>query len=384
MQRLYGPYQADIAASGERTLRYRGNARTGQVANIGSRKFDEEVLRSRLDEIAGKEEYRHIHNIDSAMFFATVSYFKEIGAEWCNLPLTTLMISSPGEIYAGKTLDYSTDALPVELSWFDNKRNIFLSESSQFYLEIRLLIEKVEKVFSIYNSFRKEKADATHLSEFQHIEFEGRVSFEQNIEVFLGLLRFITRYLLEHNREDLSYFLEPSDIEVLSHSFEDSSIQKLSFKQALHMLRDATGATRYEEFSLKNFGAWEEVKLTELLGAHALVTDFPLLEIPFYHSQRPGDGVPVAENADLILYGYRETVGSGVRITDPQALAEKARQFNLPEADYAPYLKTRSYAQYKQTAGFGLCWQRYVQWLLKLPVIWDATLIPRGHTLPLL
>jgi|CXWL01.1.fsa_nt_gi aspartyl/asparaginyl-tRNA synthetase len=382
MQKLYGPYIADINSSGEKILRYQGNARMEQIADIGSIKFDEMVLNNRLDAIVNDDAYQHIHQIDSAIFFATVFYFKGIGAEWCNSPLTTLMISSPGEIYTGKTLDYTTDALPIELSWFDNERNIFLSESSQFYLELHLLIEKVNKVFTICNSFRKEKADATHLSEFQHIEFEGKVSFEQNIEVFLGLLRHITNHLVQNNRDNLAYFLEPSDLETLKNAFVDSSIRSLSFKEALRMLSEATGDHQYDDFTLKHFGAWEEVKLTEILGTHALLTDFPLLEIPFYHNQRSSEGKLVAENADLILYGYRETVGSGVRITDPQILAEKARQFNLPEADYAPYLKTRSYSQYQQTAGFGFGWQRYVQWLLKLPIIWDATLIPRGHLLP--
>lgn len=384
MQNLYGPYIANITSSGKKVIQYKGNVCSSPIADISSMKFNETVLKNRLDDIINKDAYKHIHRIDSAIFFAATSYFKGIGAEWCNLPLTTLMISSPGEVYAGKTLDYTTDALPVELSWFDNERDVFLSESSQFYLELHLLIENVDKVFSIYNSFRKERADVTHLSEFQHIEFEGKVSFEQNVEIFLDLLRFITDSLVRNNREDLAYFLESSDIETLKNAFASSSVKRVSFKDVLRMLLEATGNTYYNDFSLKHFGAWEEVKLTEILGAHALVTDFPLLEIPFYHNQRSNDGVPVAENADLILYGYRETVGSGVRIADPLTLAEKARQFNLPEADYAPYLKTRSYLQYQQTAGFGLGWQRYVQWLLKLPVIWDATLIPRGHTLPLL
>jgi len=50
-----------------------------------------------------------------------------------------------------------------------------MAESSQFYLELILLIQKSEHVFSVYNSFRKEPSDATHLSEFQHIEYEGKV-----------------------------------------------------------------------------------------------------------------------------------------------------------------------------------------------------------------
>ncbi|MDR3150486.1 MAG: hypothetical protein LBU14_02475 [Candidatus Peribacteria bacterium] len=33
-------------------------------------------------------------------------------------------------------------------------------------------MNNLNQVFSIYNSFRKEESDATHLSEFQHIEYE--------------------------------------------------------------------------------------------------------------------------------------------------------------------------------------------------------------------
>jgi aspartyl/asparaginyl-tRNA synthetase len=63
-------------------------------------------------------------------------------------------------------------------------------------------------------------------------------------------------------------------------------------------------------------------------------------------------------------------------------LLQKAKQFNLPEEDYAPYLKTRDYDHYQETSGFGLGWQRLTQWLLKLPVIWEASHIPRGHHAP--
>ncbi|HOF44502.1 MAG TPA: hypothetical protein PK255_03760 [Candidatus Pacearchaeota archaeon] len=34
----------------------------------------------------------------------------------------------------------------------------------------------------MYNSFRKERADATHLSEFHHIEFEGKVNYNDFIK----------------------------------------------------------------------------------------------------------------------------------------------------------------------------------------------------------
>ena len=380
---MFGPYKA-ITKDGEKIISYLGNNISEPIEDVKNVCFSKDILDNRLDDIVKKEEYRHLHKIDNAVFYATVDYFRNIGAEWCNLPLTTKMISSPGEVYAGKTIDYTTDTLPVDITWFDENERIYLSESSQFYLELRLLIDQVDQVFSIYNSFRKEPADFCHLSEFQHVEYEGKVGFEKNIEVFMELMRHIITYILEHNKENLEYFLTPEEISELSDTFAEENIIRMPFKEALQILREDTNDTRYEEFSMEHFGAWEEVRLTEILGKHVIVTDFPMLQIPFYHNSKKHDenGIALAENADLILYGYRETVGSGTRISDPEALLQKAKQFNLPEEDYAPYLKTRDYEHYQETSGFGLGWQRLTHWLLKLPVIWEASHIPRGHHAP--
>lgn len=380
---MFGPYKATLQGD-RQVISYLGNKISKPIEDIKSVCFSQDILDTRLNDVVKREEYYHLHKIDNAVFYATVDYFKSIGAEWCNLPLTTKMISSPGEVYAGKVLNYTTDTLPIDITWFDENERIYLSESSQFYLELRLLIDRVDQVFSIYNSFRKESADFCHLSEFQHIEYEGKVNSEKNIEVFMGLMRYIVLHLLEHNLDNLLHFLTQSEIDDLRQTFAEENIARLTFKEALDILYRDTNDSVYKEFSMKHFGAWEEIRLTEILGKHVIVTEFPMLQIPFYHNskKRNEDGVALAENADLILYGYRETVGSGTRISDPEALLQKAKQFNLPEEDYAPYLKTRDYEHYKETSGFGLGWQRLTQWLLKLPVIWEASHIPRGHHAP--
>ena len=140
---------------------------------------------------------------------------------------------------------------------------------------------------------------------------------------------------------------------------------------------------RYNEFTLKYFGAWEEIKISELLNSHVLLTDYPLFEIPFYHVEKDGQSEHrIARNADLILYGYRETIGGGVRVQDRMSILEKKERFHLPQKDYDLYLSLRDRSDYRPTAGFGLGLQRYLHWLLKLPAIWDATLFPRTHLIP--
>lgn len=379
---MHGPYSAK-KVGGTKTIVYKGNNIFPPIKNVSRVEFLNEPVKSRLDKVAYSEQFYHLHKIDNGIFFATVEYFKKIDAEWCNLPLTTLMISSPGEVHAGKLIDYTTDTLPVNLSWFKNKREIFLSESSQFYLEIRLLNEKINKVFSVYNSFRKEKADFSHLSEFQHIEFEGKVSFSENTKIAIGLMQHIVSYLLAKHKESLFYFLSKKEVGGLSRVFSPENFILITFSEALKMLYIDTQDKRYEKFSMEHFSSWEEIRLTELVGKHVILTEFPLLQISFYHNAKnTREGSTTAENADIILYGFRETIGSGVRITNPKTLLQKAKIFNLPKEDYLPYLATRDYSHYKQTAGFGLGWQRFIHWLLKLPYIWESTHLPRGHHLP--
>jgi aspartyl/asparaginyl-tRNA synthetase len=109
-----------------------------------------------------------------------------------------------------------------------------------------------------------------------------------------------------------------------------------------------------------------------------------MLQIPFYHAtaEKEVAGVPVAKNADFILYGYRETIGSGERIKNKDVLLKKAEIFNLPENDYLPYLQSRNYSDYTTTSGFGLGWQRLVQWITDQPYIYEATVFPRTHIIP--
>ena len=375
-----GPYQAKPNGA----ISYLANKIYSPLKDVRGALWPPIDLPNRVKSIYEDKKWYHLHKIDASIFSATVEFFQKIGADWVNLPLTTLMISSPGEVYAGQRLDYTTDTLPIEIpNWFQTGRRTFLSESSQFYLELRLIIDGLDKVFSIYNSFRKELSDATHLSEFQHIEFEGHVDFEGNIEIFTNLIDYILEFLLQNNEENLSFFLEAGALNKLSESIK-KKVYKVPFIEILEALFKETESEKYKEFSMKNFGSWEEILITQIYGGHVLAINFPMLQIPFYHkiAKKKVKGVWVAENADLILEGYRETVGSGVRVVTSKVLAEKARIFNLPPDDYKPYLETRNLKNYKPSAGFGLGWQRFTQWLLKLPYIWEATPTPRGHTLP--
>src|SRR5690606_15873648 len=89
---------------------------------------------------------------------------------------------------------------------------------------------------------------------------------------------------------------------------------QITFHQALSDLYKETKDDKYKEFTLEHFGSWEEVLLTQIYGDMVIINQFPLLEVPFYHAVVDGVEPMVANNADMIWPGYRETIGSGHRV----------------------------------------------------------------------
>ena len=373
---MLGPYTANK----DRTIEYKGNKIFRPLNDITSVKVTLEEFENRVEQFDSDEMWTHIARINHQINLSANLYFEEIKALFTTLPLTTRMISSPGAVYRKEAINYTTDTCPITLKWFDLPNEVFLSESSQIYLELALMQREVDRVYSIYNSFRKEKADATHLSEFHHIEFEGKVSQEENEKIALSLIKRIILNLLEKNKEDLAYFLTEEKLKELKDFAEDIfDIPKITFKECLDLLYEETEDEKYKEFTLKNFGSWEEVKITELLGNMVMIREFPLLEVPFYHAIMDGKEPKVANNSDFIYPGYREILGSGHRVRSEKELSEKAETFNLPKKDYEPYIQTRKLKNYKETSGFGLGWERFLQGILEMPFIYSASLFPRVH-----
>jgi len=371
---MLGPYTANK----NKTISYKGNKIFNPIKDITSSKVPIKELEKRVSQFDSDEMWGHIAKINHQINMSTNLYFNKLNSLFTTLPLTTRMISSPGAVYGKEKLNYTTDTCPVRLQWFDLPNPAFLSESSQIYLEMALLQRDVESVYSIYNSFRMEKADATHLSEFHHIEYEGKVDQEQNEKVALGLLKNIISDLIKNKVHDLGYFLNDEKIiQLKEFSKNIFSTPSITFSGALDALYKETGEEKYKEFTLKHFGSWEEIKLTEILGNMVRIKEFPLLEVPFYHAIIDNKKPEVANNTDFIWPGYREIIGSGHRVRSEKELEEKSEIFNLPKEDYQPYLQTRKLKNYKESSGFGLGWERFLHGILEMPFIWSADQFPR-------
>ncbi|MCF7798846.1 asparagine--tRNA ligase [Candidatus Woesearchaeota archaeon] len=366
------PYKTD-----GKEVKYVGNKIFAEIKDILNKKYSVTELENRVHSFDEEPFWEHIAKINDRIFISTTEYFTELKAMFTLLPLTTRMISSPGAVYGKEAINYTTDTCPIKLDWFNHDKKIFLAESSQIYLELSLIQKNISQVYAIYSSFRKEEADATHLSEFHHIEYEGQVNQEENQQIAFEMIKRIINDLVTHNLDSLKIFLVDEDIEELKEIANQKSMKIITLKEALDELYKDTQDEKYKEFTLKHFGSWEEIRITEIYGSLIGIKDFPLLEVPFYHATIEGSEPRIANNLDIIWPGYREILGSGQRIKSEEELKEKSKIFNLPMKDYQPYIQSRQFSNYKPSSGFGMGWERLIQGLLKMPFIWSASQFPR-------
>ncbi|WP_342570447.1 amino acid--tRNA ligase-related protein [Paenibacillus sp. FSL R5-0749] len=372
---MLGPYYTKK----DKKLGYRGNNIYDALDNVLAGQYTLAEAENRVKSFSEQKYWGAIARINHQINMSSNLFFGEMNALFTLLPLTTRMISSPGAVYGREAISYTTDVCPISLEWFDLPNKAFLSESSQIYLELSVLQHQVDHVYSVYNSFRKENVDASHLSEFHHIEYEGAVDQVANKEIIRQLLFRVIQDLLKHNEADLSVFLSQDRLNQLDEVSRSQKITELTFEEALAALYEDTKDEIYNKFTLEHFGSWEEVRLTEIYGGFLAISEFPLLEVPFYHAEMKGRDRRVANNTDYIWPGYRETIGSGQRVGTLEQLKEKAEVFNLPEEDYACYLQSRTLDNYRETSGFGVGWERLIHGLLEMPYIWSAVQFPRTN-----
>lgn len=314
--------------------------------------------------------WRALAEIYDSVHYETVAFMRREGAVAIDLPITTRMISSPGAL-AGTI---PSDVPPFRLDMFGQE--LFLTQSSQLYLELALTMPGLRKVYCWDKSFRRERADFKHLPEFTHVEFEAKMNFEECLLIQQRYLRHLIARLLEETGKPLERLTSATRLAYVD-DLVSREFRRVRFAEAFRILHRATGDERYRSPTVSSFTTYEEVLLCELIGGGPVfVTHYPMEEVAFYHALDPEDS-GVALNADLLWPGYGELIGSGQRIHTRDQLEAKARHFKLNMDDYLPYLESR--LEPRLHSGWGMGIERFLQALLGLPFIWEAKIFPRLH-----
>jgi len=359
-----GPYKTI-----NKELVYRGNKLYAPIQKIRAIRppvFDKRHLEIKKD----YKKWGALMRIWDGTLRGIIEFMQKKNVLIFDLPITTRMISSPGAL----TGTIPSDVDPFELRFFNKKT--FLTQSSQLYLEFAITNPKIDSVYCWEKSFRKEKADFRHLPEFTHVEFEANINFKENLKFQQEFLQYLVNYLIRNYRKEMEVFLSKKDIEDLKTFTQLKKIPEITFHEAFKLLKQATKDPKYNRVTIKNFGAYEEVLLTQIIKKPIFVTHYIGNEVAFYHAYHPKKPGLVM-NADFIFPGYGELIGSGERVHTRKETYEKAKHFDLDLEDYKAYIESRDSKRPKIHSGWGMGIERFIQSVLKLPFIWETKPFPR-------
>lgn len=250
----------------------------------------------------------------------------------------------------------------------------YLTVSGQLHLEA--MSHGLSKVYTFGPTFRAENSkSAIHLSEFYMLELEE--SFVNSIEEIIGtitnLFKSVSKEFLERSANDILTINKANNEFKLEEHFRwlDKDFKVLTYKEAFEIVdRNKEKFLRPPAFN-EGLSKEQEIFLATHCDGPCFVIDWPKNLKSFYMRQKKNDG-SIVEALDFIVPRVGEVAGGSVREDDYELLKAKMPQ----EERLQWYLDLRKYGSVT-TGGFGMGFERYLQFLLNIHSIKDVIPFPR-------
>jgi asparaginyl-tRNA synthetase len=259
---------------------------------------------------------------------------------------------------------------------------IFLSQTGQLYNEAN--IYAFGRVYCFGPTFRAEKSKTRrHLTEFWMVEPEAAFcELEQLMEIEEQFVSYIVQTTLKERRQELALLgRDTSQLEKVKPPFP-----RISYDEALERITEIRAKT--EDAELKellqiewgdDFGSPHETELTQLYDKPVFVYGYPTAAKAFYMEPWPGRP-EVSKSVDLLApEGYGEITGGSERISDPDLLHQRIRDWGLPPEAFDWYVDLRGFGSVPHS-GFGLGVERTVTWICGIDHLRETISFPRMLT----
>ncbi|WP_153799879.1 asparagine--tRNA ligase [Foetidibacter luteolus] len=367
-----------------------------QLKNRPSLEYLREIahLRFRTNTFGAVFRVRH------SLAFAIHQFFNEKGFVYLHTPVITASdAEGAGEMFRVTTLPFDKPPRNEDGS-IDFKEDFFgkstnLTVSGQ--LEGELGAMAFSEIYTFGPTFRAENSNTTrHLAEFWMIEPEMAFhDIEDNMNLAEEFIKYIIRYAMEHNREDLEFLAQrladeekslPQDkrselglIEKLEFVV-NNAFERITYTEAVNILRESPA---YKKKKFQYDVTWgidlqsehERYLVEKHFKKPVIVTGYPAAIKAFYMRMND-DGKTVAA-MDILAPGIGEIVGGSQREERLERLEARMKEMHIPVEDMSWYLDTRRFGTVPH-AGFGLGFERMVQFVTGMTNIRDV--IPFART----
>ncbi|XP_055826841.1 asparagine--tRNA ligase, chloroplastic/mitochondrial [Solanum dulcamara] len=360
---------------------------------IQKKRVSREFLRTKAHLRPRTNTFGAVSRVRNALSYATHKFFQENGFVWVSSPIITASdCEGAGEQFCVTTLipnsneggDSPVSAIPTtesgSVDWsqdFFGKR-AYLTVSGQ--LNGETYATALSDIYTFGPTFRAENSNTSrHLAEFWMIEPElAFADLDDDMACATAYLQYVVQYVLENCKEDMDFFdtwIEKGIINRLTDVVEKNFVQ-LTYTDAVELLLKAK---KKFDFPVKwgcDLQSEHERYITEEAfgGCPVIIRDYPK-DIKAFYMRQNDDGKTVAA-MDMLVPRVGELIGGSQREERLEYLEERLDNLNLNKESFWWYLDLRRYGSVPH-AGFGLGFERLVQFATGIDNIRDAIPFPR-------
>src|SRR5476651_49445 len=344
-----------------------------------------------------------IFRVRNTLAYAVHQFFQERGFIYLHTPIITASdAEGAGETFHVTNFDLANP--PKVDGEIDFKQDFFgratnLTVSGQ--LEGELGAMALSDIYTFGPTFRAENSNTTrHLAEFWMIEPEmAFYDLVDNMDLAEGLLKYVIKYALEHNREDIEFLTqrlidedkqkpqqdraEMSLLDKLQFCL-DNDFERITYTEAIDILRNSSHNKKKKfQYLIEEWGAdlqseHERYLVEKHFKKPVILTDYPKQIKAFYMRQNEPDtqGRETVRAMDILFPGIGEIVGGSQREERLEKLEQRMNEMGIPTEELWWYLDTRRFGACPH-AGFGLGFERLVLFVTGMGNIRDVIPFPR-------
>ncbi len=365
------------------------------------KKHSLEFLREKAHLRFRTNTFGSVFRVRHSLAFAVHKFFNKKGFVYMHTPIITASdAEGAGEMFRVTTLPIDGTAPKNEDGSINFKEDFFgrstnLTVSGQ--LEGELGATAFGDIYTFGPTFRAENSNtARHLAEFWMIEPEmAFYDLEDNMNLAEEFIKYIIKYAIDNNREDLEFLAQrladeekqlPQDKRsemgligklefVLNNNFE-----RITYTEAIDILKESNHNKKKKfQYEITGWGMdlqseHERYLVEKHFKKPVILSNYPK-EIKAFYMRQNEDGKTVAA-MDILAPGIGEIVGGSQREERQDKLEQRMKEMHIPVEDLWWYLDTRRFGTVPH-AGFGLGFERMVQFVTGMTNIRDVIAFPR-------
>jgi len=340
-----------------------------------------------------------VFRIRHSLAFAIHKFYNEKGFLYMHTPIITGSdAEGAGEMFRVTTLSF--DNPPRNEDGSVNFKDDFFGRTTNLtvsgQLEGELAATAFGEIYTFGPTFRAENSNTSrHLAEFWMVEPEmAFYDLEDNMNLAEEFIKYLIRYVMENNREDLEFLAQrladeekqlPADkrsgmglLEKLEFVV-NNDFERITYTEAIDILLQSPA---YKKKKFQYDVSWgidmqsehERYLVEKHFRKPVIVRNYPK-QIKAFYMRQNDDGKTVAA-MDILAPGIGEIVGGSQREERLEKLEERMEEMHIPVDELWWYLDTRRFGTVPHS-GFGLGFERMVQFVTGMSNIRDVIAFPR-------